>query len=96
MALDQLVKKNIRALRISAGLSQKDLARRSGLSIRYISRLENEGGNLTLEVLERVAKGLDCPVAEMLRESKTQSTKKDADVLEQAIRLLKGLRSRVG
>ena len=67
MNLEEAVKRNVRALRLAAGISQKVFAERSGLSIRYISRLENEGGNLTLDVLERLAKGLNCSVAELLK-----------------------------
>jgi transcriptional regulator with XRE-family HTH domain len=59
MSLGIVVSKNIRALRLENDLSQKDLADKIGLTVRYISRLENTSPNITLEVIEKLAQGLD-------------------------------------
>lgn len=66
MKLGTIVAKNIKALRLENGLSQKDLADKTGLTIRYISRLENTSPNITLEVIEKLARGLSVPPATIL------------------------------
>ena len=64
MKLGTIVAKNIKALRLENGLSQKDLADKTGLTIRYISRLENTSPNITLEVVEKLARGLNVPLTQ--------------------------------
>ncbi|MDD3052197.1 MAG: helix-turn-helix transcriptional regulator, partial [Candidatus Cloacimonetes bacterium] len=66
MDLGIIVAQNIRALRLERGLSQKDLADKTNLTVRYISRLENTSPNITLEVIERLAKGLEITPAEIV------------------------------
>ena len=46
------------AARAAAGLSQEELARRSGISQEAISVLERGGGNPTMRTLERLARAL--------------------------------------
>lgn len=55
----EVVSKNIRQLRIEMGWSQDELARRSGLSLRVISRLETEPHNMTIKTLDSIAKALE-------------------------------------
>jgi transcriptional regulator with XRE-family HTH domain len=50
--------RNRRYRRVSAGLSQEDLAERTGLSQTWISRLEAGGANPTMETLNTLAEGL--------------------------------------
>jgi transcriptional regulator with XRE-family HTH domain len=50
--------RNLRHRRVSAGLSQEDLAERTGLSQTWISRLETGGANPTMETLNTLAEGL--------------------------------------
>ena len=45
-------------IRKAEGLTQKDLALRSGINQADISRLENGNGNPSIKTLERIAKGL--------------------------------------
>lgn len=89
------IAKSVKALRVKCGLSQGELSKKSGLSIRYLSRLENEGGNLTLDVVEKLAHGLSCEPGEILGTSKSSVSKRDAEMLDEAIRLLSSVRSRV-
>ena len=54
---------NIKSLRLKKGLSQRELAKRSGLDVTYISGIERGVRNLSLKSLEKVAKGLGCPIS---------------------------------
>ena len=55
---------NIRKLRLKEGLTQRELAKRSGLDVTYCSGIERGVRNLSLKSLEKVAKGLGCSIAE--------------------------------
>jgi len=60
---------SIRNLRLSAGLSQRQLAMRMQVPRTYVSKIENEKATPTLSSLERLAKALEVPVPELLRTS---------------------------
>lgn len=49
----------VREMRKAQGLTIKDLSQRSGVSISYISELENGKKNISLEVLILLAVGLN-------------------------------------
>ena len=66
LTLRQCVKKNIRAYRLKADLSQEKLAKKAKMTLRYVSYLENNEANLTLDVLDRIAKGVGVPAAKLL------------------------------
>ena len=51
--------RNVRQLRVAAGLTQTTLAKRSGMNRAYLSRLESGRQNPTLATLERLAKTLE-------------------------------------
>jgi transcriptional regulator with XRE-family HTH domain len=53
------VSENVRALRISARLSQEELAHRAGLDRTYVSQVERMRRNMTIVVLARIAVALD-------------------------------------
>ena len=96
MALAKQVAKNAKAIRIQRGLSQQQLAKKTGLTVRYISRLENSAQNVTLDVLERLKDGLECSAAELIGDHGSEtSNKKSAELLDQTIRFLQSLRSRL-
>lgn len=48
----------VRQLRLDAGLSQEELARRAGMTQPALSRLERGGGIPTITVLDRIANAL--------------------------------------
>ena len=54
----------VRTLREKAGLTQREVAKRSGLDVTYISGLERSVRNPSLMSLEKLAKGLGCSIAE--------------------------------
>jgi transcriptional regulator with XRE-family HTH domain len=57
----------LREARIKAGLSLSELSDLSGVSRAYVFRIETESGaNPSLDVLTRIAGGLDMTVAELL------------------------------
>lgn len=58
--------KRIRLKRIEKGLTQKELGERCGIVESQIRRYEIEKGEPKLSTLKRIAKGLECPVIELL------------------------------
>ena len=54
----------VRAIREKAGLTQREVAKRSGLDVTYISGLERSVRNPSLMSLEKLAKGLGCSMAD--------------------------------
>lgn len=59
--------RNIRRLRLQAGLSQDDLADKAGLHTTYLSGIENGRRNITLDVLARLAAALMSTESDLLR-----------------------------
>jgi len=98
MSLGSIVAKNIRALRLEVGLSQKDLADKTGLTVRYISRLENTSPNITLEVIEKLAQGLDVAPAAILNTEAGVNLSGigiSKELLHQTIQVLQSIQSRL-
>lgn len=62
----ETVGRRIREEREKAGLSLSQLAGRSGLTKAYLVRLENQGGNPTVEALAAIADALELTVADLL------------------------------
>lgn len=54
-----------RAIRVNAGVTQVELARRTGLSQAVISRIEN-GDNTTLAKVQAYARGCDATTAHIV------------------------------
>lgn len=99
MVLGKRVATNVKAIRLSRGLSQQDLADKTGLTVRYISRLENTAPNVTLEVLEKLTKGLGCGPGDLIGSATDtallESKAGTKEILDQTIRFLQALRSRL-
>ena len=58
--------KRLQTLRTKRGLSQRELAEKSGISREYIARLETARQDPTLSTLEKLAKALGVKVAALL------------------------------
>ncbi len=58
----------VRDARQMAGMSRRALAERSGVSERYLARLETGDGNISIGLLDRVAGALERPVYSFLLE----------------------------
>ena len=55
----------VRTARDRSGLTRKDLAAESGVSERYLARLESGQGNISVLLLQKVATALDLPLTEL-------------------------------
>ena len=66
LAPKQILARNLRRLRISAGLSQEELADRAGLHRTYISSVERAQRNVSLENLFKIAQGLGVNAQELI------------------------------
>jgi transcriptional regulator with XRE-family HTH domain len=60
---------NLRRLRLERGLSQEELAHRTGIDRTYVSHLERLRYNPTLDMVERLAAALEIDALELLRHS---------------------------
>lgn len=58
---------NLRRLRSARSISQEQLAADAGIDRAYISELERERGNATLDLLDRIAVVLQSPLAEFFK-----------------------------
>ena len=65
-ALCRVLADNVIRLRAARGLTQLQLAARSGLTNAYISKVEQGNRNIGLGCLEALAAGLDCWPADLL------------------------------
>ena len=62
----QILAHNLRRLRVTAGLSQEELADRAGLHRTYISSVERAQRNVSLENLFKIAQGLEVSAQDLL------------------------------
>lgn len=90
MVVAELVSKNIKRLRLELGWSQEELAQRSSLSLRVISRLETEPQNITLKTLDAIATALQVNHARLF--AGRTITRSRSDVISEIKVLLDELR----
>lgn len=69
LGLNQVVASNLRRLRKELGISQEDLAEKSGLHRTYVGAIERSERNITLKTLERLAESLGVSPHDLLRDS---------------------------
>ncbi|MDD3026465.1 MAG: helix-turn-helix transcriptional regulator [Erysipelotrichaceae bacterium] len=55
----------VRRIRIGKNISQEELGFRSGLSKNYISDVERGARNVSLQTIEKIARGLEIPIKEL-------------------------------
>jgi transcriptional regulator with XRE-family HTH domain len=70
-----LVARNVRRIRIAKGISQERLAFDSGIDRSYLGGIEREGENPTVDLLDRLARTLEVPLAELFAEVNRQERK---------------------
>lgn len=68
MDLNSIFVKNLKYYRLKQSLSQEKLAEHSGLHRTYISLLERKKRNITINNIEKIAKGLDIEPYKLLKE----------------------------
>jgi transcriptional regulator with XRE-family HTH domain len=66
MDLLRAVGKTIQLLRDKKGMTQEELEKRTGINAKYISAIEGGQKNITLSTLDKIAKGLDVEMFEIL------------------------------
>lgn len=96
VGIKEVVARNIKALRKQKGLSQEQLCKASGLSLRFISRAENQPQNLTIESLETIATALGVSVVEIVNvpsKNAPKPSKKTLEAIDSAIRTLQSCRA---
>ena len=64
---------NMRKLRMQSGLTQENVALKSGLSQGYINQLESGKRRYTQKSLDLIAKALSVPVAELFKDEALQT-----------------------
>ena len=68
-----LIGKNIKILREKKGLSKKKLSELSGVSVSYISELENLKKNSpSIDIIDKLANALDVTKGDLLKENDAQ------------------------
>jgi DNA-binding XRE family transcriptional regulator len=65
--LERLIADQVRRLRLAAGLTLAEMARRSGISKPMLSKIENAHTSASLTTLARLADALDVPVTALFR-----------------------------
>ena len=63
-----ILARNIRHFRGQRGMTRKNLAEQSGVSLPHLARLESSQGNVSVVLLGKVAKALNRPVASLFAE----------------------------
>lgn len=66
---------NLRALRTAKSLSQERLAADAGVDRAWVSELEREQGNTSIDLLDRLAEALDVPIATLFAEPEAGAEK---------------------
>ncbi len=70
-----ILSQRIRTLREKAGLSQKDIERKTGLRRQYVSRLESGRTTPSIETLEKLAAALRLPLYQFFCTHKSKPAK---------------------
>lgn len=65
-SLRNVLARNVRQLRHERGLSQEELADRAGLHRTYVGSIERGERNLTVDNIQKIARGLDVDAAQLL------------------------------
>lgn len=92
--LRKLASKNLKSIRLAKQMSQRDLAKRTGLHVQYISLLETNAHNMTLDLVEKLAKGLGVGTSKLLCDVKERSSG-DTNELDSAIQLLTQAKNKI-
>jgi len=67
MDMRKIVGRNVRRIRLEAGLTQEQFAERSGFAQQYVSSLENGRRNPTVVTIYELATALDVTPIDLLR-----------------------------
>jgi XRE family transcriptional regulator, regulator of sulfur utilization len=83
MSINEVVGTQVRHLRKTQGMTQEELAEKSGLSVDYIGKIERGTTSPTVESMEQVARGLGVRIANLfdLWEEDSQSQDSVSDLV---------------
>lgn len=68
MSAMEVLQRNVVFMRAEHGISQADLASRASVARQTISKIESGRGNVTVDVLERIASVLRCEINELFEQ----------------------------
>jgi transcriptional regulator with XRE-family HTH domain len=74
MSKKNIVGENLRKIRLQMGLTQEEVALRSGLSQSYINQLESGKRMFTQKSLEQIGKALNIPIIDFFRKEEEVAT----------------------
>lgn len=95
-SLAEVIAKNVKAERLRRGMSQQKLADLTGLSVRYISRLETEPQNIRVDKVGVLARAMEITPERLLQKAEPVGPRPSfATNLGDAIRLLQALHAEV-
>ncbi len=101
MSLQKIVANNIRALRMERRMTQKSLAKKAKVTEKYVSLIETNARNISIQQLEKISKALEVSVSVLVLDDKNPKKKQaeidmkfgklsqDAGVIEITIQRLK-------
>lgn len=84
MQRKNIVGENLRKIRISKGLTQEEVALRSGLSQGYINQLESGKRTFTQKSLEQIAEALNIPIIDFFKREFKKEEEKPLGIREEA------------
>ncbi|WFE89849.1 helix-turn-helix transcriptional regulator [Roseibium porphyridii] len=79
MEIREVFAQNLRALRQAKGLSQEELAHEAGIDRTYISALERNVYNASIDVVDRLAQVLGVDAAELLKRPSAEMKESKSD-----------------
>lgn len=65
--------RRIRTLRAQRGMTRKQLAVQSGVSIPHLARIESGEGNVSVSLLQKLSVALNLPIQDLLADGSTQN-----------------------
>lgn len=68
-----MIGKRVRSLRARRGMTRKSLVAESGVSERHLAQLESGKGNISIVLLERVARALEADLSELVHGGRHES-----------------------
>lgn len=89
MNIREITQKNIKRIRAKKKISQDDLQESTKIAKSSLSKIENQPTNLTLDVIEKIARGLNCEAYELLLTKPIAQEKTKKQKLKEAISLIR-------
>lgn len=90
--LAALISRNLKRLRLQAGLTQIDVADRANLSLGHYNKIESLGANVKIETIESIAKALGVDIGEVFAGINAPGLPgPDKEKIKAAIALLQGV-----